>query len=68
MWKPSKKVLFVIMIVLLTITGILYQQVDWVEVLKGNRIVKELHLPTLFLCLGIYFSWMYISKVTAQKE
>ncbi len=67
MWKPSKKVLFIITVVLLAITGFLYQQVDWVSVSKGNRIVKELHLPTLFLCLGIYYLWMYILKVKTQK-
>lgn len=67
MWKPSKKILLIITITLLVITGVLYQQVDWSAVLKGDHLVKELHLPTLFLLLGLYFLWMYMSKLRTQK-
>lgn len=54
-------------IILLVITGILYQQVDWSSVLKGDNLVKELHLPTLFLLLGAYYLWMYIGKLKTQE-
>ena len=67
MWKPSKRILFIITAVFLTTSGVLYQQVNWDLVLNGEKIVKELHLPTLYLCIGLYHLWMYKSSVKSEK-
>jgi len=68
MWKPNKKTLLIITIILGTIAGILFQLVKWDDVFSGKNLLKELHLPSLFLALGFYYLYMYFQKLKSDTK
>jgi hypothetical protein len=68
MWKPSKKLLFIISVILLTISGILYKKMNWDNIKLGENLFDELHQPTLFFCLGLYYMYSYYFKMKEEVK
>ncbi|CAM1367590.1 hypothetical protein TXIAM_370093 [Tenacibaculum xiamenense] len=66
MFAIPKKILLIISIIMGLISGFLYQKVNWVNVFEGKNLMKELHLATLFFCLGLYYIYAYV--VQHKKE
>ena len=69
MWKPSKKILFALMFLMSTLSGITLCMVDW-EVLekgKGIDIYREINTPLIFFGLAFLFMIPYVKKLKEEK-
>ena len=67
MWKPSKAVLFFLVLINATLGGVAFSFVDWQLVRSGQGVFKELELPVLFLLLSIFFVFSYVKKLKGDK-
>lgn len=67
MWKPSKKVLFFLMIINATLAGISLFLIDWNVFETGKGIYKEVSLTAVFLGLAIFFMIPYVKKLKEEK-
>jgi hypothetical protein len=57
-----------ISILFILISIILYFLVDWNSISKGENLIKELRLPTLFFFLGAYQLISYLSNRKGEKD
>lgn len=65
MWKPSKKISFLIMILTAIMGGLTFSYIDWDKFDNSFlEIYKEIRLPIVFLILSIYFMLFYVKKRT----
>jgi phosphatidylserine synthase len=67
MWKPSKKVLFAIVLLMAICSGLSLGDVNWELVQKGENVFKELLLPCLFIALSFYFLVPYVKKLKGER-
>lgn len=63
MWKPSKFVLFILMLANAVFAGISFIYVDWNVFKTGEGIYDEIHQPILFLLLSFFFMFPYVKKL-----
>lgn len=65
MWKPSKKILLILMLSMAIIGGITFNFVDWdiIEKGKGIDVYNEIELPIIFFLLSISFMITYVQKI-----
>lgn len=68
MWKPSKKILLVLMIFTAVMGGITLNWVDWKVFDTGKGVFRELQLPIIFLALSLYFMVPYVKKLKEEKK
>lgn len=70
MWKPSKKVLFGLMLLTAIIGGVSFSFIDWdiIENGKGIDVYNQIDLPILFFVLSISFMIPYVKKLKEDKE
>jgi hypothetical protein len=70
MWKPSKRVLLVLMILTSTLGGITLSWVDWniIKTGKGVDVYNQIDLPIIFLLLSIIFMIPYVKKLKEEKD
>jgi len=65
MWKPSKNILFFLVIGNATLAGISLYLVNWkvFENATGRDIYREIATPVLFFCLAIFFVFPYVKEL-----
>ena len=70
MWKPSKKILLVLMILTSIMGGLTFIGIDWgvFEIGKGIDIYNQIDLPIIFLLLSISFMIPYVKKLKEKKD
>lgn len=70
MWKPSKKILLVLMILMSVFGGLTLSQVNWgvFETGKNIEIYNEIDLPIIFLLLAFVFMTSYIKKLKKENN
>ena len=64
MWKPSVKVLFSLMILMVILGGISLNFVDW-NILQEGRFIEiynEVDIPIIFFLLSISFLLTYLKR------
>lgn len=66
MWKPSKKVLFVLMLASGVTGGISLSLVDWSTLKNGKDIIQELQLPLILLILSFAFMLKYLKRLKSN--
>jgi hypothetical protein len=68
MIKLSKKLLFILIIVMPILGTISYTMIDWNVFNSGIRgAMKELRLTLVFFGLGVYFIFPYVRKLKETK-
>ena len=68
MWKPSKMILFILMISMTAVGGVSFSMVDW-EIIESGKfydVYSKLSLPILGLVLGLYFMVHYVKKIKQE--
>lgn len=70
MWKPSKKILVGLMILMSILCGITLSMVDWevVENGKSVEIYREINTPLIFFGLSILFMIPYVKKIKEESK
>ena len=68
MWKPSKLVLFILMVANATFAGLSLIFVDWTVFETGRGIYDEIHQPALFLVLSLFFMFPYVKKLKEESS
>ncbi len=70
MWKPSKIVLFVLMLFTAIMSGVSFSFIDWdiIENGKGIDVYNQIDLPILFFVLSISFMIPYVKKIKEEKD
>lgn len=70
MWKPSKKTLLVLMILMSSLGGISLSMVNWeiFNTAKGIEIYREINLSLIFIVLAFYFMFPYVKKLKEERE
>jgi hypothetical protein len=65
MWKPTKSVLLLLMILMCIFGGLTLSWVDWsiIETGKKIEIYKQIELPIIFLLLAFTFMIPYVKKL-----
>lgn len=67
MWQPSKKVLFILMLIPAIIGGITLRYVDWSTLENGNGFFKEIQLSAILLILSFIFMVRYVKKLKSEQ-
>lgn len=68
MWNPSKKILFLLIIINATFSGVFFTLVNWGDLGSLKEGFRELQLPILFFLLSIYFVFPYVKKIQDEKK
>lgn len=68
MWKPSKLVLFILMVANSIFAGLSLIFVDWKVFETGQGIYDEIHQPVLFFLLSIFFMFPYVKKLKEESN
>lgn len=70
MWKPSKRTLLVLMILMSIMGGLTFNGIDWDAFETAERIVekyKEVDLPIIFFGLSVLFMLQYVGKIKEER-
>ncbi|OUS00076.1 hypothetical protein A9Q86_11590 [Flavobacteriales bacterium 33_180_T64] len=68
MWKPGKKTLFVLMILMAIFGGLTSYWIDWTVFETNKGVLREIQLPIIFLVLSFYFMIPYLKKIKEEKK
>lgn len=69
MWKPSKTILFILMLSMIIVGGISFSLIDWQVFNSGfNGAYRELLTPVLGLFFGFYFMVHYVKKLKEEEK
>ena len=68
--KPSKKILFALMLLMSTLGGITLSMVDWDIIETGKRVdvYNQIDLPIIFFLLSISFMIPYVKKLKEENK
>jgi hypothetical protein len=67
MWKPSKTILFLFMLIPAIIGGITLNFADWSTIENGKGFIKEFQLPVILLILSFVFMLKYVKKLKSEQ-
>lgn len=67
MWKPSKKILFLLMTIPAIIGGITLNYADWSTLETGKGFIREFQLPVILLILSFIFMFKYVKKIKSEQ-
>ena len=67
MWKPGKKTLFILMLIMAIMAGLTTFWIDWSIYETKKGIIQEIQLPIIFLALSFYFMIPYV-KIIKEEE
>lgn len=67
MWKPSKKILFIMMLASAILCGLSLSLVNWEYVKNGKNLYYELNLPMIFAVLSFLFMIPYVKLIREDK-
>ncbi|MFK7747815.1 MAG: hypothetical protein AB8B65_05470 [Kordia sp.] len=67
MWKPNKKILFILFFLNATLGGICFSLIDWSVFETGKGIYDEISLTLVFTGLTFFFMIPYVKKLKEEK-